>query len=154
MTVPSSHHTAGSVLRFVMVLVAVLASSLCAVGQFAAESVRAEPVSATATAGAQPAAGPLVSGPTAERRGVDPGDAAALHEAAAPASPDAGHCGKQTALDIASAHDGSRPSAPLPTTGSEERRTPAAPTGPGPAFAGPGSAPPAPDLVRLSVLRI
>ncbi|UQS29152.1 hypothetical protein J5J01_19415 [Streptomyces fradiae] len=152
MTVPSSRHTAGSVLRCVMVLVAVLASSLCAVGQSAAESV---PASATATADVRHAAGlPLVSGATAERGSVDVGDAAALHEATAPASPDAGHCGKQTALDIASAHDASRPSAPLPTTGSEERRTPAAPTGPGPAFAGPGSAPPAPDLARLSVLRI
>lgn len=152
MTVPSSHHRAGSVLRCLLVLVAVLVSSLCAAGQSAAESVRAEP--ASATAGVRPAAGPLVSETAAEQGSVDVREAGAVHEAAGPSSSDAGHCGKQATPDTAFTHDGSLPSTPLPTPEREEHRTPAAPAGPGPASAGPGSAPPAPDLVRLSVLRI
>ncbi|MFD7766155.1 hypothetical protein [Streptomyces sp. NPDC059787] len=150
MTVLSSRHRAGSVLCCLLVLVAVLVSSLCAAARSAAESVRAEP--ASTTAGVRPAVDPLVSGTAAEQGGVDVREAVALHKASDPLSSDAGHCGKQATPDIASTHDGSRPSAPLPERA--EHRTPTAPAGPGPASAGPGSAPPAPDLVQLSVLRI
>ncbi len=152
MTVPSSHHGASSVLRCLLVLVTVLVSSLCAAGQSAAEPVRAEP--ASAAAGVRPAAGPLV-GETAARQGsVHVREAVPVHEVADPSSSDTGHCGKQADPDIVSTLDGSRPSAPLPTAEREEHRTPAPPAGPDPACAGPGSAPPAPDLAQLSVLRI
>ncbi|MFE7812103.1 hypothetical protein ACFU5P_09050 [Streptomyces sp. NPDC057433] len=153
MTLPFSHRRAGSALRCVLVLVAVVVSSLCAAGQSAAESVRTEPASAAADA--RPAAGPLVGKAAAEQGSGNVQEAAALHEAAGPSSSGDGRCGRQAASDTASVRDGSRPSAPLPTPEPEERRTPAAPAGPpGPASAGPGSAPPAPDLVQLSVLRI
>lgn len=142
MTVPSSHHRAGSVLRCVLVLVAVLASSLCVVRQSAAQSVRAEP--AFAAADVRLAAGPL-GGETDTRQGdTDVREAAAPHVTAAPSSSDTGHCGKRAAPDTVSTRDESRPSAPLPTPEHEEHRTPASPAGPGPAFAGPGSAPPHP----------
>lgn len=152
MTVPSSHHRAGSVLRCLVVLVAVLVSSLCAAGQSAAESVRGEP--ASATAGVRPAAGPLVGEAAAEQGSVDVREAVALVEVAGPSSSDTGRCDKHSGPDIASTLDGSRPSAPLPTAEREEHRTPAPSAGPVPACAGPGSAPPAPDLVQLYVLRI
>src|SRR5690606_18290794 len=90
MTVPSSRIGASSVLGHVLVLVAVLVSSLCVAGQSAAAtSVRAEPVSATAepasaiaepasaiaepasvTAGVRPAVGPYASPAAAERDSV------------------------------------------------------------------------------------
>lgn len=152
MTVSFSHHRAGSALRCVLVLIAMLVSSLCAAGQSAAESVRAEPASAAADA--RPAAGPLPGKAAAEQGNTDVREVVALHEEAGPSSSDTGHCGKKAASDTASARDGSRSSAPLPTPEREERRTPATPAGPGPASGAPGSAPPAPDLVQLSVLRI
>lgn len=152
MTVPSSHHRAGSVLRCVLVLVAVLVSSLCAAGQSAAEPVRAEPASATADV--RPAAGPLAGRTAAEQGSPDVVEAVAFHETADSASPGSGHCGKQAAPDAASTHDGSRPFVPLPAPAREEHRTPAAPAGPGPTGAWPRAAPPAPTLVQLSVLRI
>lgn len=144
MTASSSHHGAGSVLRWVLVLLAVLVSTLCAAGQSAAEPVAAEPASAAADA--RPAVGPF-AGKAAERAGTD------VHQADDLSSPDAGHCGKQTASDTAVARDGFRPSAPLPAPESDEHRTPAAP-GPGSASAGPCFAPLAPGPVQLSVLRI
>ncbi|GGT37377.1 hypothetical protein GCM10010271_46760 [Streptomyces kurssanovii] len=134
----------------VLVLVAVLVSSLCATGQSAAESVRAKPASAAADA--RPAAGPLVGKAAAEQGNTDVREAVALHGEAGPSSSETGHCGKQAVSDTASARDGARPSAPLPTPEREEQRVPAAQAGPGPASRGPGSAPPAPHL--LSVLRI
>lgn len=151
MTLPFAHHRAGFVLRCVLVLVAVLVSSLCAAGQSAAESVRTEP--AFATADARPAAG-FPGNRAAAEPGSDAREAAALHEAATPSSADAEHCGGQAGTDTAATRDGSRPSAPPATPEHEERRTASAPAGPGPASAGPESPPPAPDPVRLSVLRI
>ncbi|MEU0615278.1 hypothetical protein ABZ476_20735 [Streptomyces albogriseolus] len=152
MTVPSSHHRAGSVLRCVLVLVAVLVSSLCAAGQSAAEPVRAEPASATADV--RPAAGPLAGRTAAEQGSPDVVEAVAFHETADSASSGSGHCGKQATPDAASTHDGSRPSVPLPAPEREQHRTPAAPADPDPAGAWPRAAPPAPTLVQLSVLRI
>ncbi|WP_431784561.1 hypothetical protein [Streptomyces chumphonensis] len=152
MTVPSSQHGTGSVLRCVLALVAVLVSSLCAAGPSAAESVRAEPASAAVDA--LPAAGLPVGKVGAARAGTDLRAVDAPHEAVDSSSSGTGHCDGQATPDTAAARDGSRASAPLPTPQREEHRTPAATTGPGPAPAGPGSAPPAPDPVRLSVLRI
>ncbi|RPK92461.1 hypothetical protein EES46_08345 [Streptomyces sp. ADI98-10] len=148
MTVPSSPHRAGCVLRCVLVLVAVLVSSLCTAGQSAAELVRAG--AASAAVDARPAAGADASLAAGEQGRVD------VHQAAGPlpSGTGTGHCGKQAALDTAVARDGSRPSAPLPAPEREEHRTPAAPTGPGPTS---GSLRPgllAPDPIQLSVLRI
>ncbi|WP_149547952.1 hypothetical protein [Streptomyces marokkonensis] len=155
MTASSSHDGAGSVLRRVLLLVAVVVSSLCMTGQAVTQSAPAEPASATVAARpAVPAAGPLVSGVAAEQDGTGARRALPRHEAADSAPSDTGHCGGQAAPDNAAARDGSRPSASLPTPEREEHRTPAAPAGPDPACGGPESAPPAPDPVRLSVLRI
>ena len=118
MTVPTSHHRAGSVLRCVLVLVAVLVSSLCAAGQSAAEPVRAEPASAAADV--RPAAGPLAGRTAAEQGSLDVVEAVAFHETADSASSGRGHCGKQATPDAASTHDGSRPSAPLPAPEREQ----------------------------------
>ncbi|MFI0504437.1 hypothetical protein ACH3WN_16615 [Streptomyces albogriseolus] len=137
-------------LRHVLVLVAVLVSSLCAAGQSAAEPVRAEPASAAADV--RHAAAPLTTGTAAEQGGPAVVEAGDFHEAAGSPSSGSGHCGKQATPDVASTHDGSRPSVPLPER--EQHRTPAAPAGPNPAGAGPEAAPPAPTLVQLSVLRI
>ncbi|MEU0654970.1 hypothetical protein ACWEV9_32310 [Streptomyces albogriseolus] len=152
MTVPSSHHRAGSVLRCVLVLVAVLVSSLCAAGQSAAEPVRAEPASATADV--RPAAGPRTSEIVAEQDSPDVREAVALQAVADSVSSDSEHCGKRATPDVASTYDGSRPSVPLPAPEREQHRTPAAPADPDPAGAWPRAAPPAPTLVQLSVLRI
>ncbi|MGA5440080.1 hypothetical protein ACPCKW_11215 [Streptomyces griseoincarnatus] len=161
MTVPSSRHRAGSVLCCLLVLAAVLLSSLCATGRSATESVRAEPASAAVDV--RPAVGPLV-GATAgeqggsetagEQGGVDVREAAAPHETAGTVPSDAGHCGKRATPDAVSTHDGSRPFAPPPVPQGPEHRTPAPPSGPDPASVGTGTASPAPDLVQLSVLRI
>lgn len=151
MTVTFSHHSAGSALRCVLVLVAVMVSSLCMAGGSAAESVRPS----QAASGTQPTTEPLTSEIATEQDGTEVREAVDDPQGAAGFSPvDTGHCDKQAATDTASARDGSRPYAPLPTPVREERWTPVAQAGPGPASGGPGPAPPAPELVQLSVLRI
>ncbi|MCA2204675.1 hypothetical protein [Streptomyces sp. SMS_SU21] len=152
MTVPSSRHRAGSVLCCLLVLAAVLLSSLCATGRSATDSVRAEPASAAVDV--RPAVGPLVGETAGEQGGVDVREAAAPHQTADPVPSDAGHCGKRATPDAVSAHDGSRPFAPPPAPQGPEHRTPAPPSGPDPASVGTDTASPAPDLVQLSVLRI
>ncbi len=126
-----------------LVPAAVLLSSLGATGQSATESVRAEPASAAVDV--RPAVGPLVSETAGEQGGsetagqqggVDVREAAAWHETAHPVPSDAGHCGKRATPDAVSTHDGSRPFAPLPASEGPEHRTPAPPSGPGPASGG------------------
>ncbi len=81
MTVPSSRHSAGSVLCSLLVLAAVLLSSLGATGQSATESVRAEPASAAVDV--RPAVGPLVSETAGEQGGSE---TAGEHGGAKPAT--------------------------------------------------------------------
>ena len=174
MTVPSSRIGASSVLGHVLVLVAVLVSSLCVAGQSAAAtSVRAEPVSATAepasaiaepasaiaepasvTAGVRPAVGPYASPAAAERDSVRSGEAVGHQQVADSLSPDTEGCGRQAAVDTVSAHEGPRLYPPLPSPVGDRHGTPGPPAGTASLAVGSGAAPPAPHLVQLSVLRI
>lgn len=167
MTVPSSRVGASSVLGHVLVLVAVLVSSLCVAGQsVAAASVRAEPVSATAepasaiaepasvTADVRPAVGPYASPAAAERDSVRSGEAVGHQQVADSSSPDTEGCGRQAAVDTVSAHEGPRLYPPLPSPVGDRHGTPGPPAGTASLAVGSGAAPPAPHLVQLSVLRI
>lgn len=167
MTVPSSRIGASSVLGHVLVLVAVLVSSLCVAGQsVAAASVRAEPVSATAepasaiaepasvTAGVRPAVGPYASPAAAERDSVRSGEAVGHQQVADSLSPDTEGCGRQAAVDTVSAHEGPRLYPPLPSPVGDRHGTPGPPAGTASLAVGSEAAPPAPHLVQLSVLRI
>lgn len=170
MTVPSSRVGASSVLGHVLVLVAVLVSSLCVAGQSAAAaSVRAKPVSATAepasaiaepasvTADVRPAVGPYASPAAAERDSVRSGEAVGHQQVADSSSPDTPAtegCGRQAAVDTVSAHEGPRLYPPLPSPVGDRHGTPGPPAGTASLAVGSGAAPPAPHLVQLSVLRI
>lgn len=177
MTVPSSRVGASSVLGHVLVLVAVLVSSLCVAGQSAAAaSVRAKPVSATAepasataepasaiaepasvTGDVRPAVGPYASPTAAERDSGRSGEAVGHQQVADSSSPDTPAtegCGRQAAVDTVSAHEGPRLYPPLPSPVGDRHGTPGPPAGTASLAVGSGAAPPAPHLVQLSVLRI
>src|SRR5690606_27125542 len=161
MTGPSSRVGASSVLGHVLVLVAVLVSSLCVAGQsVAAASVRAEPVSATAepasaiaepasvTADVRPAVGPYASPAAAEPDSARSGEAVGHQQVADSPSPASGGSGGQAAVATVSAHEGPRLYPPLPSPVGDRHGTPGPPAGTASLAVGSEAAPPAPHLVQ------